>query len=88
MKLPENTGINEHTIKLIKRKQPPYEPIYAFSLVELETLMAYIKTHLKTRFIGLSNSPADAFIFFNKKLDGSFYLFVDYQGLNNLTIKN
>ncbi len=27
MELPENTGINEHAIKLVKGKQPPYGPI-------------------------------------------------------------
>ncbi len=51
MELPENTGMNEHAIELVEGKQPPYGPIYAFSLVELETLKIYIKTHLKTEFI-------------------------------------
>ncbi len=51
MELSKNTGMNEHTIKLIKGKQPFYGPIYAFSPMELETLKAYIKTHLKTGFI-------------------------------------
>ena len=51
MKLPENTGINKHTIELQDRKQPPYKPIYSLGPVELETLKTYIKTHLKTGFI-------------------------------------
>ncbi len=51
MELPENTGMNKYAIKLIKRKQPSYKPIYALSPVELEILKTYIKTHLKTRFI-------------------------------------
>ncbi len=88
MELPENTGINEYTIELIDGKQPPYGPIFALSPVELETLKAYIKTHLKTGLIRPSKSPASAPIFFDKKLDGSLYLCVDYRGLNNLTIKN
>ncbi len=33
MELPENTGMNEHTIKLIEGKQPLYGPIYALSPV-------------------------------------------------------
>ncbi len=73
---------------MIKGKQPPYGPIYAFSLVELETLGAYIETHLKTGFIRPSKFPVGAPILFNKKLDGSLRLSVDYRGLNNLTIKN
>ncbi len=88
MELPENTGMNEHAIELIDGKHPPYGSIYALSPVELETLKAYIKTHLKTGFIRPSKSPAGAPILFNKKPDGSFRLCVDYRGLNNLTIKN
>ena len=88
MQLPENIGINEHAIGLIDGKQLLYGPMYTFSLVELETLKTYIKTHLKTGFIWLSNSPTGAPIFFAKKLDGSLRLCVDYQGPNNLTIKN
>ena len=51
MKLSKNTRMNEYAIKLIDKKQLSYEPIYAFSLVELETLKTYIKTYLKTGFI-------------------------------------
>ncbi len=61
---------------------------YALSPVELETLKTYIETHLKTGFIWPSKSPAGAPILFDKKPDGSFYLCVDYRGLNKLTIKN
>ena len=88
IELPENTGIDEHDIELIEGKQPLYRPIYTLGPVELETLKAYIKTHLKTRFIWLSKSPAGAPILFDKKPDGSLQLCVDYRGLNNLTIKN
>ena len=88
MQLPENTGINEHAIELVEGKQPPYGPIYSLGPVELETLKAYIETHLKTGFIRPSKSPADAPILFDKKPDGSLRLCVDYQGLNNLIIKN
>ncbi len=88
MELPENTGMNEHAIELMEGKQPPYGPIYALSPVELETLKAYIETYLKTGFIRPSKSPAGAPMLFDKKPDGSFRLCVDYQGLNNLTIKN
>ena len=56
--------------------------------MKLETLKTYIKTHLKTEVIQPSKSPAGAPILFDKKSDGSFYLCVDYWGLNNLMIKN
>ena len=88
MELPENTGMNEHAIELVEGKQPPYRPIYSLSSVKLETLKTYIKTHLKTGFIRPSKSPTGASILFDKKLNGSLCLCVNYQGLNNLTIKN
>lgn len=50
MEFPKNTGINEHTIKLLKNQKPLYRHIYALSLVKLKTLKAYIKTHLQTGF--------------------------------------
>ena len=56
--------------------------------MELETLKAYMETNLANEFIRPSKSPAGAPILFDWKLDGSFWLCVDYQGLNNLTIKN
>ncbi len=88
MELPEHTGMNEHTIELIEGKQPSYGSIYTLNPVELETLKTYIKTHLKTGFIQPSKSPAWAPILFDKKPDGSLRLCVNYQDLNNLTIKN
>ncbi len=88
MELLENTGTNEHAIMLIEDKQPPYGPIYTLSSLKLETLKAYIKTYLTTRLIWPSKSPAGIFILFNKKPNGSFCLYIDYWGLNYLTIKN
>ena len=56
--------------------------------MELKTLKTYIETNLANGFIRPLKSPADAPILFVCKPDGSFRLCVDYQGLNNLTIKN
>ena len=86
--LPENTGINEHAIKLEEGKQLPFGPIYSLGPIELETLKTYIKTNLANGFIRPSKSPAGAPILFDKKPDGSLRLCVDYRGLNNITIKN
>ena len=84
----ENTGINEHAIELEEGKQPPFGPIYSLGSVELETLKTYIKTNLTNGFIRPSKSPAGAPILFDRKLDGSLRLCMDYRGLNNITIKN
>lgn len=40
IKLPENTSINKHAIKLIESKQLSYDAIYSLSLVKLKTLKA------------------------------------------------
>lgn len=88
MELPENISINKYAIELIEDKQLPYGPIYSLSPIELEILKTYIKIHLKTGFIRSFNYSASAFIIFDKKPDGSFCLYINYQGLNNLTIEN
>ena len=68
--------------------QSPYGPIYNFGPVELEILKAYIENNLANNFIKPSKFPAGVPIFFDKKRDGSLRLYMDYQSLNNLTIKN
>ena len=68
--------------------QPSYGFIYSLGLVELKTLKIYIKNNLANGFIKPFKSPAKAPIFYDNKLDRSFRLCVNYQGLNNLTIKN
>lgn len=88
MELSENTGINKHTIELEDKKQPPYGPIYTLNPLALETLKIYIETHLKTGFIQLFKSPANAPILFDKKPDSNLQLCINYRGLNNLIIKN
>ena len=87
-KLPENTGINEHTIKLKEGKQPPFGPIYSLRPVELKTLKTYIKINLANGFIQPSKSPAGAPILFDRKPDRNLRLCMDYRGFDNLTIKN
>ncbi len=86
--LSEHTGINDHVIELVDDWQPLYGSIYSLGPVELETLKAYIKNNLASGFIRPSKSPAGAPILFDKKSDGSLRLCMDYQSLNNLTIKN
>ena len=86
--LPKHTWINDYTIELVDSQQPSYGPIYSLEPVVLETLKAYIETNLANSFIKLSKSSASTPILFDRKLDGSFRLCVNYRGLNNLTIKN
>ena len=78
IELLKNISMNKHAIELIDGKQLPYEPIYAFCLVELETLKTYIKIYKKTGLIQPSKSLAGIPILFDEKLDGSLCLFVYY----------
>ena len=86
--LPEYTKINDHPINLSKKKQPPYGPIYSQELVELKILKTYIKANLASGFIKLYKSFGNAPILFIQKKNSSLCLYIDYQRLNNLTIKN
>ena len=86
--LPEHNNINEHPIDLVDNKQPFYGPIYSLGPVELETLKTYIEIILANGFIRPSQLPAIAPILFIKKKNYSLWLYVNYQGRNNLTIKN
>lgn len=45
IKLPENRNMNKYAIELMNNKLPSYQPIFALSLVKLETLRSYIKIH-------------------------------------------
>ena len=84
----EYIAINDHSIELVHSQQPPYGPIYSLGPVELETLKAYIETNLANGFIRSSKSLSSTPILFDRKSDSSFWLYVYYRGLNNLTIKN
>ena len=85
---PKRTKLNEHAINPENSKQPSYGLIYGLDLVEPETLKTYIEIHLKNGFIQSAQSPASALILFDKKPNGSLRLYINYQGLNNLIIKN
>lgn len=87
-RLPEHTEINYHAINLNGGKQQLYRLIYSLKLVELEALKTYIEINLVNNFIRPSKSPADALILLVRKPDSSLCLCVNYQVLNNLTIKN
>ena len=87
-KLPKHTRINDHAIKLVNSQQLSYGSIYSLGLVKLEILKAYIEINLANGFIRSSKFPTDTLILFDRKSNGSLRLYVNYQGLNNLTIKN
>ena len=82
------TKINNYIIKLVDDWQLLYDSIYNLGLVKFKILKAYIENNLTDSFIKSFKSPVIAHIFFDKKLKRSLILCVNYQGLNNLIIKN
>ena len=84
----ERIRANEHVIELEKGKQPSYGLIYSLRPVEHKTLKTYIETNLANSFIKALKSLTDAPILFVRKPNSNLCLCVDYQELNNLTIKN
>ncbi len=82
------TSINDHTKKLIDDKQSLFGPIYNLELIVLKALKTYIKNNLANSFIKPFKFPAGVPILFDQKLNKSFWLYIDYRDLNNLTIKN
>ena len=78
----------DHRIPLVDGKTPGFGPIYSLSGVEQNALREYLDNNLAKGFITPSESPAGSPILFVKKKDGSLRLCVDYQRLNDITIKN
>ena len=89
----ENAGlllahkVSDHAIDL-DGKDPPYGPLYNLSNTELGVLQTYLDNVLAKGWIRHSISPAGAPILFVPKKDGGLRLYVDYRGLNQVTIKN
>lgn len=87
-KLSEHFNINKHSINLESDKELSYGLINSLEPVELKILKTYIKTILANGFIRPLKSSVKAHILFVQKLDGNFYLYMNYWCLNNLTIRN
>lgn len=58
------------------------------SPIELEILYKYLEENIYKGFIRLSKSSAGAPIFFVPKKDRGLRLYIDYRGLNTITVKN
>ena len=86
-RLPEHRPY-DYPIDLQEVVNPPFGPIYGLSELELLALRTYLDENLEKGFIQPSKSPTGAPILFVKKKDGSLRLYVDYWGLNKITVRN
>lgn len=86
-KLLKCLDINKHWIDLKPDKQPVYNSIYSLRLLEQKILKTYIEINQAKDFISLFKLITEVSVLFIQKLDSSFYLYIDYQGQNNLIIK-
>jgi len=78
----------DHSISIKDNKEPQFGALYGMSQEELRALKEYIKENITKEFIQASFLPARAPVLFVKKSDGFLRLSVDYQGLNEVIIKN
>ncbi len=78
----------DHAIELEPKKTPRFGPLYNLSEYQLKTVREYIDKNLANRYIPSSKSSVGAPVLFTPKPDGTLQLFVDYQRLNSMTIKN
>ena len=75
-------------IKLLLGKEPLYGLIYPLSQTKLAALHDFLEENLAKGFIQESKSPVGTPILFAPKKDSSLRLYIDYRGLNTITVKN
>jgi hypothetical protein len=89
---PHRPGI-DHAIELEKdefrrEKDVPWGPLYSMTKEKLLMLRKTLTDHFDKKWIRVSKSPAEAFVFFVKKPDGGLRFCVDYRKLNEIIKKD
>ncbi|GJT13797.1 putative reverse transcriptase domain-containing protein [Tanacetum coccineum] len=78
----------EFQIDLVPGAAPVARAPYRLAPSEMKELSEQLKELSDKGFIRPSSSPWGAPVLFVKKKDGSFQMYIDYQELNKLTVKN
>ena len=85
--MPKKNSHN-HEIETKSNNNSFYDLIYNFFLTKFEILRNYINKNFKKKFIKRFKFFAKIFILFVKKSNDNLRLYVNYQNLNVITIKN
>ena len=75
----------DHEIPLIDNAQVPPAKVYRMSIAKLEELRKQLDIYLSKNWIRFSTSNFAAPVLFQRKVDGSLRLCVDYLQLNKYT---
>lgn len=75
-------------INLKEGTTPSFSPLYSKSRDKLLVLEKRLRTDLKQQFISPSSSETGALILFVYKPRGGLRFYMDYQNLNEITIKD
>jgi len=86
--VPPPYRMQDRHIPLEKGKTPPYEPLRPLNDEKMKALKEYLDINEKRGWIRPSTLLAGAPIHFVKKKDRGLRLYVDYQQLNEITIKD
>jgi hypothetical protein len=84
-KFPDSTRV-KHSILIEEGAEVPHSPIYQLGEHELDVLRDYLESSQEKGWIRKSKSSASALILFILKKDGGLSLYIDYRGLNKVTI--
>ena len=76
----------DYVIKTIAKSL--FDSLYNLSNIELTTLRTYLDDVLAKDWIQYSTSSAESLILFVLKKNNDLRLYIDYRGLNKVTIKN
>ncbi|WZY88585.1 hypothetical protein YC2023_045320 [Brassica napus] len=79
---------NPFTINLEPEAKPIAKAPYRMTPAELVKLKKQLEDLMEKGFLRPSSSPWGAPVLFVKKKDGSMRLYIDYRGINNITIKD
>ena len=77
-----------HEIFFIPKKTSSFGLLYKHSTKELKFLKKYLAKQLKMKIIQKSTSPTTSLMLFVPKKNGELQPCMDYQKLNEITIKN